>query len=306
MSCQLLNLHHNKPYEMTLKLGFHVSISGSLSKSIDNALALGCSAFQIFTRSPRQWKTKDIPIEDSTLFIKKLKESPIGFDSVVVHMPYLPNLSAPQSEMYTKSVEVLKEELIRCNLLNIPNLVIHLGSHLGKGPKNGMTQLTNACNTALNYFHDSSGKKNTVKILLENSAGQKNSVGSSIDEISEIFDGLKPDDFGLCLDTCHAFGAGYDIANENGIAHLMDIISNKIGFNRLKVIQLNDSKGKLGSNLDRHYHIGIGKIGENAFKSLLNDKGLRHIPFIMETPIDKVRGNSDNMLFAKNLLHDIT
>ena len=306
MSCQLLNLHHNKPYEMTLKLGFHVSISGSLSKSIDNALALGCSAFQIFTRSPRQWKTKGIPIEDSTLFIKKLKESQIGFDSVVVHMPYLPNLSAPQSEMYTKSVEVLKEELIRCNLLNIPNLVIHLGSHLGKGPKNGITQLTNACNTALNDFHDSGGKKNTVKILLENSAGQKNSVGSSIDEISEIFEGLKPNDFGLCLDTCHAFGAGYDIANENGVAHLMDIISNKIGFNRLKVIHLNDSKGQLGSNLDRHYHIGIGKIGENAFTSLLNDKGLRHIPFIMETPIDKVRGNSDNMLFAKNLLHDST
>ena len=306
MSCQLLNLHHNKPYEMTVKLGFHVSISGSLSKSIDNALSLGCSAFQIFTRSPRQWKTKDIPIEDSTLFIKKLKESPIGFDSVVVHMPYLPNLSAPPSEMYTKSVEVLKEELTRCNLLNIQNLVIHLGSHLGRGPKNGITQLTNACSTALNDFHDSGEKKNTVKILLENSAGQKNSVGSSIDEISEIFEGLKPDDFGLCLDTCHAFGAGYDITNENGVVHLMDLISNKIGFNRLKVIHLNDSKGQLGSNLDRHYHIGIGKIGEKAFKSLLNNKELRHIPFIMETPIDKVRGNSDNLLFAKNLLNDIT
>lgn len=304
MSCQLLNLHHNKPYEMTVKLGFHVSISGSLAKSIDNALALGCSAFQIFTRSPRQWKSRHIPTEDSTLFIKKLKESPICFDSVVVHMPYLPNLSAPQSEMYTKSVEVLKEELVRCNLLNIPNLVIHLGSHLGKGPKNGITQLTSACNAALNDFQDSGGKKNTVKILLENSAGQKNSVGSSIDEISEIFDGLKPDDFGLCLDTCHAFGAGYDIANENGVVDLMDLISNKIGLHRLKVIHLNDSKGQLGSNLDRHYHIGIGKIGEIAFRSLLNDKELRHIPFIMETPIDDVRGNPDNMLFAKNLLHD--
>ena len=306
MSCQLLNFHHNKSYEMTAKLGFHVSIGGSLAKSIDNALDLGCSAFQIFTRSPRQWKTKDIPIGDSTLFIKKLEESPISFDSVVVHMPYLPNFSAPKSEMYTKSVEVLKEELIRCNLLKIPNLVIHLGSHLGKGPKNGITQLTNACNIALSDFRDSISKKNTVKILLENSAGQKNSVGSSIEEISEIFDGLEHDDFGLCLDTCHAFGAGYDITNESGVIHLMDLISNEIGINRLKVIHLNDSKGELGSNLDRHYHIGIGKIGENGFRFLLNSKELRHIPFIMETPIDNVRGNSDNMVFAKNLLHDST
>jgi deoxyribonuclease IV len=288
---------------MTIKLGLHVSISGCLSKSIDNALALGCSAFQIFTRSPRQWKAKDITIQDSTLFKKKLKASPIGSDSVVAHMPYLPNLSAPQSEMYTKSVEVLKEELFRCNLLDIQNLVIHLGSHLGKGPKNGITQLTNACNTAINDFHDSGEKKNNVKILLENSAGQKNSVGSSIDEISEIFDRLKAGDFGLCLDTCHAFGAGYDITSENGVVHLMDLISNKIGINRLKVIHLNDSKGQLGSNLDRHYHIGIGKIGENAFKFLLNNKELRHIPFIMETPVDNMRTDSGNMMFAKSLLH---
>jgi deoxyribonuclease-4 len=291
---------------MTAKLGFHVSIGGSIDKSIDNALDLGCSAFQIFTRSPRQWKTKDIPVDDTTLFIKKLEDSPISFDSVVVHMPYLPNLSAPKSEMYTKSVEVLKEELIRCNLLKIPNLVIHLGSHLGKGPKNGIAQLTNACNIALNDFRDSNSKKNNVKILLENSAGQKNSVGSSIEEISEILDGLKDDDFGLCLDTCHAFGAGYDITNESGVIHLMDLISNKIGINRLRVIHLNDSKGQLGSNLDRHYHLGIGKIGENAFKFLLNSKALRHIPFIMETPIDNVRSNFDNMVFAKNLLHDST
>jgi deoxyribonuclease-4 len=288
---------------MAIKLGFHVSISGCLSKSIDNALSLDCSAFQIFTRSPRQWKTKDISMVDSTQFVKKLKESYIDFDSVVVHMPYLPNLSAPEGEIYLKSVEVLKEEIVRCNLLQIPNLVIHLGSHLGKGPKNGVSQLINACTVALNIYNDSGSKKNTVKILLENSAGQKNSVGSSIDELSEIFDGLKSNSFGLCLDTCHAFGAGYDITNERGIFQLLDLISDKIGINRLRVIHLNDSKGGLGSNLDRHYHIGIGKIGEGAFKIILNSKKLHSIPFIMETPIDKVRSNSDNMVYAKNLLY---
>ena len=125
---------------MSIKLGVHVSISGCLSKSIDNALGIGCSAFQIFTRSPRQWKTKDISLKDSTLFIDKLKESSISIDSVVAHMPYLPNLSAPEGEMYQKSLKSLEDEIIRCNFLQIPFLVIHLGSHLGKGSKNGISQ----------------------------------------------------------------------------------------------------------------------------------------------------------------------
>ena len=129
---------------MNIKLGVHVSISGCLSKSIDKALNIGCSAFQIFTRSPRQWKTKDIPLEESELFIKKLKETSINFDSVVVHMPYLPNLSAPKCEMYQKSLKVFEDEINRCNLLQIPHLVIHLGSHLGQGSQNGISQV-NIC-----------------------------------------------------------------------------------------------------------------------------------------------------------------
>lgn len=291
-----------KLFELDIKLGVHVSISGCLSKSVDKALNIGCSAFQIFTRSPRQWKTKDIPLEESELFIKKLKETSINFDSVVVHMPYLPNLSAPKSEMYQKSLKVFEDEINRCNLLQIPHLVIHLGSHLGQGSQNGISQLIYACNTALNNYSDLNTTKNTVKILLENSAGQKNSIGSSFDEIAEILDRLNSSDFGLCLDTCHAFAAGYDLSTESGIIKLMDIIANKIGLNRLKIIHLNDSKGELGSKLDRHYHIGLGKIGEDGFKFLLNNKKLHHIPFIMETPVDDVRTDQDNIEYVKNLL----
>lgn len=288
---------------MTIKLGVHVSISGCLSKSIDNALSIGCSAFQIFTRSPRQWKTKDIPIEESTRFINKLKDSSINFNSVSAHMPYLPNLSAPDSDMYQKSLKVLEEEISRCNLLTIPHLVIHLGSHLGHGSKNGISQLIHACNTSLNNFSDLNSTKNAVTILLENSAGQKNSVGSSMDEIADILDRLNSRNFGLCLDTCHAFAAGYDLSNKDGIIQLVDNMTNKIGLDKLKVIHLNDSKGELGSNLDRHYHIGIGKIGETGFKFLLNNKKLNDIPFIMETPIDGVRNNLDNIAYVKNLLN---
>ncbi len=287
---------------MNIKLGVHVSISGSLSKSVDKALDMGCSAFQIFTRSPRQWKTKDIPIGESDLFIKKLKETPINLNSVIVHMPYLPNLSAPKSEMYQKSLEVFEEEITRCKILQIPYLVIHLGSHLGHGSKNGVSQLIHACNTAMDNNSELNSPKNTVKILLENSAGQKNSIGGSFDEIAEIFDILNSSNFGLCLDTCHAFAAGYDLSTENGIIKLLDVIADKIGLDKIKVIHLNDSKGDLGSKLDRHYHIGIGKIGEEGFKFLLNNRKLGHIPFIMETPVDDVRTDQDNIEYVKNLL----
>ncbi|MGN6624576.1 MAG: deoxyribonuclease IV [Candidatus Nitrosocosmicus sp.] len=289
------------------KLGVHVSISGSLAKSVDNAMSIGCSAFQIFTRSPRQWAAKEIPYEESDLFKFKVKESPICFDSIVVHMPYLPNLSAPEGELYQKSLKVFEDEIKRCNALQIPNLVIHLGSHLNHGSKSGISQLINACNVAKNNYSDFvSGKKNIVNVLLENSAGQKNSIGSSFVELAEIFDKLKFDGFGLCLDTCHAFAAGYDISCENGVIKLLDNIDSNIGLDKIKVIHLNDSKGSLGSNLDRHYHIGLGKIGEKGFRFFLKNNTLPDIPIIMETPVDEARTDKDNVLYVKNLLNDDT
>ena len=173
---------------MVLKIGVHVSISGGISNSVDNAVKIGCSAFQIFTRSPRQWKTKELTSHETNIFKEKLGSSPIGPESVVVHMPYLPNLSAPTSEMYEKSISVLTDEITRCNMLGIPYLVIHLGSHLGQGPKNGINQLVNACTKSLHAYSDLGLSRNRVKILLENSAGQKNSIGSQIEEIQSIFE----------------------------------------------------------------------------------------------------------------------
>ncbi|HXT84569.1 MAG TPA: deoxyribonuclease IV [Verrucomicrobiae bacterium] len=288
---------------MKIKLGVHVSISGSLSNSIDRALNSGCSTFQIFTRSPRQWKTREISIEESDRFKEKLKNTSISFDSVVVHMPYLPNLSAPDSKMYQQSLKVLEDEIVRCSILQIPNLVIHLGSHLGHGSENGICQLINACNTALNNYLDSNTlEKNDVKILLENSAGQKNSIGSSFEEIKSILDRLNSNNFGVCLDTCHAFAAGYDLSTEKGSLQVLDALSDIIGIDKIKVIHLNDSKGELGSKLDRHYHIGIGKMGNEGFKALLNNKKISHIPFIMETPIDDIRSDKDNITYAQDLI----
>ncbi len=279
-----------------------MSISGGISNSVDNALKIGCSAFQIFTRSPRQWKTKELTLSETEMFKEKLGNSSIDPESVVVHMPYLPNLSAPTSEMYEKSILVLTDEITRCNMLGIPYLVIHLGSHLGQGTKKGINQLVNGCTKSLQSYSDLGLPSNSVKILLENSAGQKNSIGSQIEEIQSIFNILGKTDYGLCIDTCHLFAAGYDLSTESGVSTLFEKIDSQIGIETIKIIHLNDSKGDLGSNLDRHYHVGLGKIGENGLRYLVNYKKLNKVPFIMETPIDSVRNDLDNIEFVRNVL----
>ncbi|WP_148687058.1 deoxyribonuclease IV [Candidatus Nitrosocosmicus hydrocola] len=286
---------------MALKLGVHVSIAGGISNSVSNATSIGCTAFQIFSRNPRQWKAKVLGDDEVQRFKEDLRQSSINPDSTIVHMPYLPNLSAPHSEMYEKSVTTLTDEITRCNSLGIPYLVIHLGSHLGKGEKNGISQLVNACQSAFQVYKDKGLSKNSVKLLLENSAGQKNSIGSKIEEIQLILELLGTSEYGICLDTCHLFAAGYDLSDDEGINKMLDLVEKCVGIQHLKLIHLNDSKGELGSNLDRHYHIGMGKIGENGFKALINDKRLENMPFIMETPIDSIRGDKENLGHVKQL-----
>ena len=173
---------------------------------------------------------------------------------------------------------------------------------MGKGEKSGISQLVNACQRAFQDYEDKGSSKNNVKLLLENSAGQKNSIGSKIEEVQLILDLLGTSEYGICLDTCHLFAAGYDLSDEKGINNLLDLVEGSIGMKNLKLIHLNDSKGDLGSNLDRHYHIGMGKIGESGFKALVNDKRLSALPFIMETPIDSLRGDKENLDYVKRLV----
>lgn len=287
---------------MSLKLGVHVSIGGGIQNSITNATNIGCTSFQIFSRNPRQWKAKVLEQKEASLFKENLIQSSIDSRAVVVHMPYLPNLAAPSSEMYEKSVSTLAEEITRCNLLEIPYLVIHLGSHLGKGEKNGTSQLVNACQRSFQIYEEKGFSKNNVKLLLENSAGQKNSIGSKVEDLEQILELLGTSEYGICLDTCHLFAAGYDLSADKGIYNLLDLVDDCIGIKRLKLIHLNDSKGDLGSRLDRHYHIGMGKIGENGFKTLINDNRIKNLPLIMETPIDSLRGDKENLDYVKRLL----
>jgi deoxyribonuclease IV len=270
------------------KAGFHVSIAGGISNSVDNALKSGCNAFQIFSRNPRGWAAKPLEEEEAKKFQTKLANSKIQRSSVCVHMPYLPNLSSPDSELYNKSINSLAGEIKRCGILSIPYLVIHLGSHLGKGSDNAISQIVKACSFALDHYKSSSTQYgNSVTILFENSAGQKNNIGSKFEEIRLILDKLNSSgEFGVCLDTCHAFAAGYDLHTEDNVNATIDQFNNIIGLKELKMVHLNDSKDKINSNRDRHEHIGFGNIGKEGFKALFKHKAIMRLPLIMETPND--------------------
>ncbi len=279
-------------------------MSGSISNSIKNAENIGCTAFQIFTRNPRSWKAKSLEVLDIEKYKRKIKESYIDKKDVVVHMPYLPNLAAPQNDFYIKSREVLAEEIIRCFILDISYLVLHLGSHLGSGVNNGIMQIVSACHFAIDNFNSYYKRHLPLYILLENSAGHKNSIGNKFEEIRILMEKLGNKKFGVCFDTCHAFASGYDLRKSEKVIETIKNFNDIISINNLKVLHLNDSKGKINENKDRHEHIGLGSIGKEGFKEILNNKYFESIPIIMETPVDKIRGDKENMATILELLKD--
>ena len=276
-----------------MQIGCHVSISGSIDKSVDNAVERNCSAFQIFTRSPRSWHAKDLTKEDIDAFKSKLKSSKIDRFATCAHMPYLPNLATPKNDGFEKSVNTLISEVERCAQLGIPYLVTHLGSHLGTGEEAGIKKLVEGLTKA-------GQTKNDVIILLENTAGQKNSVGSDFKQLGEIFKQLKPGKkFGVCLDTCHAFVAGYDLRTADKVKETFKEFDKHVGIENLKILHLNDARGEIGCNLDRHYHLGLGGIGGEGITSVVKFANKKKIPIILETPIDDDRDDFENVKIAK-------
>ena len=279
-----------------MQIGAHVSISGSIDKAIDNAVERECSAFQIFTRNPRSWFTKDLDPEEGNRFREKLQGTKIDRMATCAHMPYLPNLSSPEDTGYQKSIKSMMQEVERCDKLGIPYLVTHMGSHKGSGEENGIKRLTDALNKVAEIKAD-------VMILLENTAGQKNSVGSDFKQLAEIFSKCKPEKrFGVCLDTCHAFVAGYDLRTKAAAKNTMKEFDQTVGIKNLKILHLNDSKGELNSNRDRHDHIGLGEIGKEGLGEIIRIMNDNNIPIVLETPIDDTRDDFENINQAKSLV----
>jgi len=278
-----------------VQIGAHVSISGSIANAITNASERECSAFQVFTSNPRGWHAKDLTDDGITNYKNNLSQSNIDRFATVAHMPYLPNLSSPEISVYEKSIHTMIREVERCDKLGIPYLVTHLGSHKGTGEDKGIQRLVGALTEVAKTNKD-------VTILLENTAGQKNSVGSDFTQLAEIFFGLKPASrFGICIDTCHAFAAGYDLRNEKNVKDVFEKFDSEIGLKHIKIIHLNDSKGELECHLDRHEHIGLGHIGEAGLSQVVKLANKNKIPIILETPIDERRTDFENIRKAKDL-----
>jgi deoxyribonuclease-4 len=276
-------------------VGLHVSSAGSLDLAFDRAQELGATTFQVFTRNPNQWKFK--PLADETVAAFRDKRKISGIARVVDHMPYLPNLASAERSTKKISRYTLGEELKRCDVLGIDYLVIHLGSHLGKGSAIGVANIAEACVEALG------GSDGKTSILLENMAGQKNCVGARFEELRAILEKVgKTERVGVCLDSCHLYAAGFDLGSEEAVNNTMRLFDDVVGLGRLKVVHLNDSKGALGSRLDRHENIGKGRIGRKGVRALLHYPGISERPLIMETPYEEIKTMKQSIRLVRTLL----
>ena len=279
-----------------MRLGCHVSISGGVDKAVDNAVERECTAFQIFTRSPQMWNAKELDGAKVEAYRSKLAGSGIDTSATCAHMPYLPNLSSNNEATYKRSVDTLVDEVKRCGSLGVPYLVTHLGSHLGAGEESGIKRLAAAYERAAKV-------DNGVVILLENTAGQKNSVGSDFGQLGSILSRLKPAKrFGVCIDTCHAFVYGYDLRTRGAVKKAFADLDESVGGENLRILHLNDAKGELGSKLDRHQHIGLGQIGEEGMAAVVAEADKRDVPVVLETPINEERDDFENVRVARGLL----
>lgn len=278
-----------------MHLGVHVSIAGKIYDSIDRAKSLGCTAMQIFSRNPREWKHAPLDQQDIQEFKKRRKKSRIS--PLVIHVPYLTNLASPRSRLFYNSVRYNIEYLREADILGAEYLVTHMGSHKKSGEARGLNRVSEALNRILGR---TAGLK--TMILLENTSGSGSWLGYKFWHIKKIFDNLVDKKrVGVCLDTCHAYSAGYDLASESGFESTLNELDSLVGLEKLKVIHLNDTKDELDSRRDRHEHIGKGKIGLAGFKRLINHPKLRHLPFILETPKQDLEDDIRNLKTVRKL-----
>jgi len=260
------------------KLGVHVSIVGKIYKSPERAAAFGCNTMQIFSRSPRQWRKSEIAENDIRRFRKKVKDFRIS--PVAIHIPYTLNLASAKRKFHKITIRDFIADLIEADKLGADYLITHMGSYKGSTESGGVSRVANALKK---IFKETAGVKTVV--LLENTSGSGSWLGYDFSHQHFVFEELGwTNRLGLCLDTAHAWAAGYKIDDAIGLNGLLRDIEAKVSLQRLKVIHLNDTEVELGSRLDRHFAIGEGKIGEKGFGFIINHPKLKNIPFILETP----------------------
>lgn len=262
------------------RIGFHAPIKGGLHNALLRAKELDCQTVQIFSRNPRGWAAKPLTSTDIALFKRTRRQTKIS--PVIIHANYLINLAAADGAMLQKSRESFREELERGLLLGADYLVVHPGSSRGACEADGLATCAESLLIATRDLDLSS-----IGILLENTAGQGECIGHRFEHLRELMDACPDLPLGVCFDTAHAFTAGYDIREEDGLQATMQSLQHTVGTRRVRAVHFNDSRAEYLSRVDRHWHVGQGHIGREALRRVARHPKLAHAAFILETPVDE-------------------
>lgn len=280
-----------------MQFGAHESIAGGVFNAIERGQRATCDTIQMFNKSNSQWRAKKLGDKELGQYFAAQEET--GVTVSVSHSSYLINIASPDKALNKKSYEALKEEMERCELLKIPNLVFHPGAHVGSGEEAGLDAISANISKMFKEL-----KNNNVTLLLETTAGQGSVLGYTFEQLAYIIDKVKDDGpIGVCMDTCHIFAAGYPISDPKDYKKTMKSFDDTIGLDYLKIIHMNDSKKEFGSKKDRHEHIGKGEIGIDAFANIVNDRRLKNVPMILETPKgDELTEDIENLKLLRSLV----
>ena len=277
------------------RIGFHAPIKGGLHNALIVARETGCDTVQIFSRNPRGWAAKRLTAGDVSLFRKVRRATKLT--PVVIHCNYLVNLAAADDLMLEKSRVSFREEVERALLLGAEYLVVHPGSARGACEADGIQTCIDSLKVACRRLN--LGK---LRILLENTAGQGECIGHRFEHLREIMDGCPKLPLGVCFDTAHAFTAGYDIREEDGLEALVVKLQKTVKTKNVRAIHFNDSRAAYNSRVDRHWHIGEGHIGMDALRRVARHPKLAHAAFILETPYDDPRADLQNLNMLRSFV----
>ena len=273
-----------------------MSIAGGVKLAIERARSINCTAMQMFVKNNMQWFARPLTRGEIALFLEHQQRSEL---SIFAHANYLINLAAVNEQFHANSIRSLSEELIRADQLELPFLVLHPGAHLGAGEEAGLEKIVESIDRVLSGL-----PKIKTRIALETTAGQGSCLGNKFEHLAYIISRVhEPERLCVCLDTAHVFAAGYDLGSEASVRKIFREFDRVVGLDRLVAIHLNDSKTAWGSRVDRHEHIGKGKIGLLAFRLIMGERRFRKIPKVIETPKGKdLRGDVMNLKTLRQLV----
>ncbi|MDR9382317.1 MAG: deoxyribonuclease IV [Natronomonas sp.] len=273
-----------------LRIGAHTSIAGGVHNAVEEQLEYDGNCGQIFSHSPQVWREPSIGREDAERFRERSAENDVG--PWVIHTSYLVNLCTPKDDLREKSIASMQAELDAADLLDVPYVNVHLGAHTGAGVEGGLENAASALEE-LDVPDD-------VMILIESDAGSGTKLGGTFEELAGVLDRCALD-LGICLDTAHLFGAGYDISTPEGVDETFAEFDDLVGLDRLEYVHLNDSKHECGTNKDEHAHVGEGLIGEAGMRAFVTHDAVADVPFVLETPTENGKSFAWNVERVREL-----